>query len=182
MEKTLVSRTVFDGKLLCLEVINVEVEPGIESVREVVRHPGAVVLLPQLPDGRFVLVRQFRKAIEEEILEAVAGTLDPGEEPLSCAGRELAEETGYVAAELHNLGTMFPAPGYTDECLHVFFARLTGESVERCPDEDERIENVLLAESEIEDLIADGEVRDAKTLGAWMLLKGRRPELVLRGS
>ena len=94
MEKTLASRTVFDGKLLCLEVIDVEVEPGVESVREVVRHPGAVVLLPQLPDGRFVLVRQFRKAIEEEILEAVAGTLDPGEDPLNCAGRELAEETG----------------------------------------------------------------------------------------
>lgn len=179
MEKTLAARTVFDGKLLRLEVLDVEVDPGLHSVREVVRHPGAVVVLPQLPDGRFVFVRQFRKPIEDYLFEAVAGTLDPGEEPVACAGRELEEETGYAAEELHSLGYMFPAAGYTDECLHAFFAQLSGERVDRQPDDDERIEVVTASASEVESLIASGEIADAKTLAIWTLLWKRRPDLVL---
>ena len=78
-EKTLSARTVFDGRLLHVEVLDVELPSGVRSVREIVRHPGASVILPQRPDGQFLFVRQFRKPLERQLLEAVAGTLDPGE-------------------------------------------------------------------------------------------------------
>lgn len=168
-ERTLKSELVYGGKLLRIERLEVEIDSGAVAVREVVRHPGAVVVLPRLPDGRWVLVRQFRKAIERELVEAVAGTLGPGEDPAACAARELAEETGYAAATLQKLGTMYPAPGYTDERLHVYFAAVGGRASGHAPDEDERIENVYLTSQELAAMIRAGRIEDAKALGAWAL-------------
>ena len=170
-ERTVGAKTVFRGRILRVEVLDIETEAGVRSVREIVRHPGAVAILGETPDGRFVLVRQFRKAIEQTLLEAVAGTLEPGEEPDRAAARELREETGYEAAELRKLGVICLAPGYSDERLHVYYARLAPGPAAQSPDEDEVMERVYLTREEMEASIRAGEIGDAKTLAAWMLLR-----------
>jgi len=172
-EDTLQTDRVFEGRLFDLDVLEVELETGQRARREIVRHPGAAVVLAQHDDGRFVFVRQFRKPIEDKLLEVVAGTLAAGEAPDACARRELIEETGYAARELTALGMLYPAPGYTDECLHVYFARLEPEQQERRLDDDERIEVVRVTEPEIEAMIVAGDIRDAKTLAAWLLYKAK---------
>jgi len=161
----------FQGRLVCVEVLDVELDGGKRAVREIVKHPGATVILAQLPDQRFVLVRQYRKAIEQALLEVVAGTLDPGEDPESCARRELTEETGYTAKSLRKLGVMYPAPGYSEEVLHVFFAALLPKRGTMRPDDDERLEVEYFTAEALETRIAAGEIRDAKTLGAWALYR-----------
>lgn len=170
-ERTVSARMGFEGRLLKVEVVDVELATGQRAVREIVRHPGAAVVLARLPDGRFVLVRQFRKAIETDLLEAVAGTLGPGEDPLACAQRELREETGYEATRLVKLGVVVPAPGYTDEKLHVYYAELDDRRREACPDDDEKVSVEVLEAEALEAQILDGEIGDAKTLAAWLLYK-----------
>jgi ADP-ribose pyrophosphatase len=172
-ERTISTSNAFAGRLLKLDVVEVELETGRHAEREIIRHPGAAVVLAQLDDGRFVFVRQFRKPIERILLEVVAGTLSPGESSDVCASRELIEETGHPARSLQRLGTVYPAPGYTDECLHVYYAQVEATQVARNLDEDERIEIVYLEASEIETMIAAGDIEDAKTLSAWMLFKSR---------
>lgn len=176
-ETTLKSRRVFDGRLLKVEVLDVELPNGVRSIREIVRHPGAAVILPELPDGRFLFVRQFRKPLEAVLTEAVAGTLDPGETPEQCACRELKEETGYSAGDFRKLGVVFPAPGYTDETLHIYHATALNDGETPAPDADEKVEVVCLARDQVESMIARGELRDAKTLAAWLLWKTRIAEV-----
>jgi len=130
-------------------------------------------VLAQLPDERFVLVRQYRKAVELELLEAVAGTLDPGEDPDTCVHRELEEETGYRAASMEKLGVIYPAPGYSEEILHVYFAKLAPERGAMRPDDDERLEVELLTAEALEAMMDAGDMRDAKTLAAWALYRRR---------
>jgi len=168
-EETISSRTAFNGKALQLDVLDVKLSSGRSSVREIIRHPGAAVVLAQLPDGAFVLVRQFRKAVEQVMLEAVAGTLDPGEDPLACASRELREETGYEAESIQELGVVYPSPGYSEEVHHMYLAHLPAARGEPEPDEDEMLDTVTLSADEIDDLIDQGQIRDAKTMVAWML-------------
>lgn len=169
MEKTVDSRVAFAGRALKLEVLTIDIGNGGVSQREIIRHPGAVVVLAERPDGRFVFVRQYRKAIEANLLEAVAGTLEAGEEPAACAVRELREESGYEAGVLTPLGVIVPAPGYSSERLHIFHAYtgLTAGAME--PDEDERITVALLTRDEVDRAIDQGELYDAKTLAAWLL-------------
>ena len=174
-EKTLQTRSVFKGKLLNVEVLDVELEDGQKSTREIMRHPGAAVVVAQRDDDRYVLVRQFRKPLEMDVLEVVAGTLDPGEDPTSCAHRELLEETGYTASSMTPLGKVYPAPGYTDECLHVYYAKLNPGVGSQNPDHDESLVVELLSGEELESLIAAGSICDAKTLSAWLLYKARMP-------
>jgi ADP-ribose pyrophosphatase len=133
------------------------------------------VVLAELPDGRFLFVRQFRKPLEEPVLEAVAGLLDEGEAPAACARRETREETGYEAQAIRRLGVIYASPGYADERLHVFHARLKPEPSGGEPDEDEHLELVPMAAAEIERRIAAGRIRDAKTLAAWALLRAGGP-------
>lgn len=172
-ERTLSSRTGFQGKHLKVDVLDVEIEPGVNSVREIVRHPGAAAVVGEFPDGRFLLVRQYRKAVEESVLEFVAGGLEPGESPEQCAVREMREEAGYEVQHIDALGVTFPAPGYTAERIHLFHARLKPERGQGCCEADERIECVVLTGDEVERLIGRGEIRDGKTLCAWLLLKAR---------
>ena len=172
-ERTISTRTAFSGRLLEVDVVEVELASGHRSVREIVRHPGAAVVLALVEDGRFVFVRQYRKAVGRVLLETVAGTLNPGEDPAACARRELTEETGHVADGLVHLGDCFPAPGYTEEKLHIYFARTTGGCGETSPDEDEHVETDYLSSDEIESLIDDGALVDAKTLAAWLLYQRR---------
>ena len=114
-------KTVYEGRILDLEVDRVGCQTG-RGPREVVRHRGAVVVLPLLPDGRIVLVRQHRYPTGEVLLELPAGKLDPGEPPVVCAVRELEEETGWRAAETTRSVGSTPLPAFTDEVLHAFVA------------------------------------------------------------
>ncbi|MFO7869917.1 MAG: NUDIX hydrolase [Kiritimatiellia bacterium] len=179
-ERTLNSREIFSGRLLKMEVQEVETASGAKTRREIVRHPGAVAVLASLPDGRFVFVRQYRKPVDSTLVEAVAGTLDPGEDAQTCARRELAEETGLAAGDLTNLGALKTAPGYTDEVIHIFHTEADEEGRGPAPDEDEELETVVLTEAEVEEMITDGRISDAKTVAAWLLYRKiikKQPEL-----
>lgn len=166
-EKTISSQTVYDGRILRLDVLHVRLADGRESMREIVRHGAAAVVLARLPDGRFLFVRQFRKPMEDMMLEAVAGGMEPGETPEQCARRETAEETGYTVASILPLGPLVCSPGYCTEVLHAFYATLAPQTGQQHLDADEAIDTVALTRAEVEQAIADGSLRDGKTLAAW---------------
>lgn len=173
-ERTLQSRAVFRGRLLGVEVLRVALGDGRTGRREIVHHPGAVAVLCRRPDGRFVMVRQYRKPVERVLLEVVAGCLHPGEPPARCARREVREETGYRVRRLRRLGLIYPTPGYCDERLHLFFAELEAAPAAQSLDEDERVAPVAIAAPQLERLIRGGRIRDAKTLAAWLMYKGKQ--------
>ncbi|MBU0713762.1 MAG: NUDIX hydrolase [Verrucomicrobia bacterium] len=175
-EKTISSHPVFDGRLLKLDVLEVALDNGRRARREIVRHPGAVAIWARAPDGRFVFVRQFRKAIEQELLEVVAGTLEIGETPEACARREIREETGYAVKTLTLLGSIFTAPGFCTERIAVFYAELAGGGVS-APDPDEHLDVVLLDEADWKAMMSRGAVQDAKTWAAWGMLQTRGSEI-----
>lgn len=172
-ENTVSSQRVFDGRLLKLDALEVELANGQLARREIVRHPGAVAIWARAPDGRFVFVRQFRKAIEQELLEIVAGTLEIGETPEACARRELREETGYAVKTLAPLGSIFTAPGFCTEQIFIFYAELTGHGAAD-PDPDEHLEVVLLDAPQWNAMMSRGAVQDAKTLAAWAWVQARK--------
>lgn len=173
-EKTIASKRKFNGRLIKIDLLKVELENGRSARREIVRHPGAVAVLCRLPDGRFVFVRQFRKAIENELLEIVAGTREPDEGPAACARREVEEETGYKVVSLERLGCIYTAPGFCDEKIDVFFAELGRAGGRQHPDPDEKIALVRLSAKQVKALLAAGKIRDAKTLAAWTIFGTRR--------
>jgi ADP-ribose pyrophosphatase len=154
---------VFAGQLLVLEVDEVELPGGGSAVREVIRHPGAAIVLPLTADDRIVMVRQFRYAIAADLLELPAGKLDPGEDAATAARRELAEEVGLASRELVALGSFFTAPGFSDEIIHAFVARQLEATAAR-PDPDEVLIPQRLTMSELGALLRAGRIRDAKTL------------------
>lgn len=168
-EQRISSRRVYSGRVVKLDVDSVRLPNGGDTMREVVRHPGAAVMLARHDDG-VVFVRQFRYAAGETLFELPAGTLEPGEEPLSCARRELAEETGWCAAQWRELGSFFTTPGFTDELIHAFFATgLSHDEEGAAQDDDEVCETVILAMEELRAMLLSGEIRDAKTLATLQL-------------
>jgi ADP-ribose pyrophosphatase len=171
-EETVGSESAFDGNLLHVRVDRVRLADGTEARREVVEHPGAVAILPLLDDGRVVLERQFRQPAGEILWEIPAGTLKPGEDPEECARRELAEETGYSPDSLEPLASVYLAPGYSSEMIHLFAARGL-RPVQRNPDYDERVHPVAVEMERVIAMIASGEIRDAKTVCAVLLGQGR---------
>ena len=170
-ERTLSSRRLFQGRVVTLDVLDIELEDGHRSHRELVRHPGGVGILAREPDGHFLLVRQFRKAVESEVVEICAGTVEPGEPREETARRELREETGREATRLVPLGDVYASPGYTDEVVSLFFAECAPHPAAGAGDADERVELVRATEAEIEEWIRQNLVRDAKTLAAWLLYR-----------
>ena len=143
---------------------------GRTVVRQVVHHPGAVVIVPLLEDGRLILIAQYRFAVGETLLEFPAGTLEPGEVPLDCAKRKLIEETGYRAEHWRALETISPLPGFCDKRQHLFLATdLVPEHA--AADEDEIIEVKGLTMQEVERSIADGTLVDAKSIVAYARAK-----------
>ena len=175
-EKTLSTRTAFQGRALRLDVVDIELPDGRRSVREVIRHRGAVAVLGRRPDGRFLFVRQYRKAIETAFVEVVAGSLEPGEAPDVAAHRELREESGYQARRMLPLGTIVACPGYSEERLHLFYADLDGAPGATDPDSDENVETLLMSREAVEQAILDGSLCDAKTMCCWLLWTLRGPE------
>ena len=174
-EKTISRKTIYAGRILNLDILEVELADGSRTIREIIRHGVAVAVLPRLPDGRFVFIRQFRKAMERTCIEVVAGNCDPGEPEETSAARELQEETGYIAESMELLGPIFPSVGYCTERIDVFFCEVTGQG-DTSFDDDERIETVIVSEAEIDEMIRTNRISDAKTLAAWMLYKAKRPE------
>ena len=171
-EKTLSRKTVFEGRILDVDVLEVELDDGRRSVREIVRHGVAVAMVVQRSDGRFVFIRQFRKAMERVCFEVVAGLCDPGEEPTVSAARELKEETGYEAESMELLGPIFPSVGYCTERIDIFFAKVAQQGATSF-DEDENIETLVRSEAEMDEMIRTNQIADAKTLAAWMLFKAK---------
>ena len=178
-EDAMGSELLFQGKFLRAQRDTVRLPDGHSATREYVIHPGAVVVIPLLDDGRVVLERQFRYPVGQVMIEFPAGKLDAGEAPLLCGQRELLEETGYTAREWAYAGVMHLAVAYSTEVIHLYFAR--GLSLgERQLDEGEFLDVFTATAAELAGWCRDGTVTDAKTLtcalwlqnvlaGAWPL-------------
>lgn len=161
--------TIYEGKILTLKLDDV-IANGHEAKREIVRKGGAVAIIPIKANGNIVMVRQYRIAVDEELLEIPAGLMDPGEEPLETAKRELKEETGYTAAKWTHITEFYPTAGFCDEYVHIFMAEELTPG-ETCFDETESLE---IEEYKIDDLmkmILSGEIHDGKTVAGISLAK-----------
>jgi len=174
-ERTVSSRRAFTGRLLSLRVDEVELESGTRATREVVDHPGAVAILAW--DGeRLAAVRQWRQAAGAEMLEIPAGTLEPGEEPLLAAQRELAEECELAAERWVEGPAFYTAPGFSTELLTLFLATEL-RPVDAAPPDDEALERSWLTLPDALAAIDDGRIRDAKSLvGILWLSRHLSPE------
>ena len=178
-ETPVAGEVVFDGALLHVRRDRVRLPTGREATREYIVHPGAVVVVPLLDDGRLVMERQFRYPLGRVLLELPAGKVDRGEDPFVTGVRELAEETGYTAREWARAGVMHNAVGYSDERIEIWFARgLTAGRAQL--DDGEHLDVVLVDPAELDAMAARGDVTDVKTLvgllwlqrwraGAWPL-------------
>lgn len=166
-EKTIRKVYVFRGNVLTVRNDDALMPNGDVRGREIVEHPGGVCVLPILQDGTVLLVEQFRYPYMEEVLEAPAGKLEPGEDPFEAAKRELREETGMVATEFFDLGQDYPSPGYTNEIIHLYAARgLT--HVGQDLDEDEFLNVRKVSFSEALNRIYENQLKDSKTVMAIM--------------
>ena len=170
-EKTIVSQVVYDGRIIKVNNDKVLCPNGNESTREVVHHRGGVAILFKIND-RFVFEKQYRYAFDEEIIEVPAGKLEEGEEPLPAAERELLEETGYEPLEMVFLGDMYPTCGYSNEVIHLYYCEKAVKK-ERHLDKDENIDLMLLSLEEIEKLINENKIKDAKSISALYLYKNK---------
>jgi ADP-ribose pyrophosphatase len=173
-EKPVSRRAVFEGRLLHVYHDEVALPDGREAQREVVHHRGAVAVIPVAPDGRLVLVRQWRHAMGRALWEVPAGTRDEDEEPFTTARRELEEETGYLAGSWRSLGSACVSPGYSDETLWFYLASELTEG-ERSTDPDETIDVRLFTPDEVLRLVEVG-ATDMKTLTG-LALAGHLPAM-----
>ncbi len=162
-ERTVKSKLIHRGKILTLRVDEVILPNGKRATREIVEHPGAVAAVPLLVDGKVILVRQFRKPVEEVIYEIPAGRLEPKEDPRRCMERELEEEIGYRARKLKKLLSYYPSPGFSAEIIHIFLATDLDKREQKL-EKDEFLEPVTLEFEEALRMIEDGRIKDSKTI------------------
>jgi ADP-ribose pyrophosphatase len=167
--RILESKTIYRGRVVELKVDRVIEPGGIETTREVVCHAGSVVIVPHLPDGRLILVRQYRHAVQESLWELVAGGIERGETPRQSARRELLEETGYDAGIIEPLLDFYPSPGILSEKMHLVEAWDLIPSQGQ-PDADERIETGFFTVNKVMEMIQSKEICDGKTLVGILLL------------
>ncbi len=157
------SKNIYNGRVITLNIDTVTLPNGLTVDLEMVRHPGAAAIVPLKEDGTVILIKQFRHAAGGFIYEIPAGKLHPGEDPRDCALRELEEEIGYRAGTLELISSIFTAPGFTDEVIHVYKA--TGMTQGRQQlDRDEVLEIVELPLADALAMIRAGTIRDAKTM------------------
>ena len=156
-------KPIYQGRVVTLNVDTVRLPNGHTIDLEVIRHPGASAVVPMKEDGTVVLIRQFRHAANGFIYEIPAGKLHPKEDPLDCAARELEEEIGYKAGRFELLSSIFTAPGFADEVIHVYVATGLTPGTQNL-DQDEVLDVVELPLREAIAKIEDGTIRDAKTI------------------
>ncbi|MCS7233835.1 MAG: NUDIX hydrolase [Synergistetes bacterium] len=163
MEKALNKKILYKGKILNLRVDEVIFDDDRTATREIIEHNEAIVVVPVLDDKKIVMVKQYRYAVGEELLELPAGTLEKGETPIECAKRELLEETGYRAQKVEELTSFYSSPGFCTEKIYLFLA--TGlEKKEQKLDSDERIKVEIHSVEDLKEKIKTGNLRDAKSV------------------
>ena len=176
--KVLSSRTIYKGAVFGIRRDEVIEPSGVRTIREVITHPGSVVVLPVLPDGRILMIRQYRHAAHQYLWELVAGRIDHRESPREAAVRELIEETGYRARRFRAFLDFFPTPGFLEERMFLLLAEgLT--SGEAQPEDDEKIISRAYNLKQLEEMIRTGKLRDAKSIAGILfylrfIFKGKR--------
>lgn len=161
-EKTISSSIVYEGPVFRVRKHIVD-SAGGQSVRDIVEHTGGAIMVALSGDGKILMERQFRKALEREILELPAGKADPGEEPIVTATRELSEETGYIPRDVKHLVSYYPTCGYSNEHLHIYICKDLVKG-EQHLDSDESIDLEWIDTEKCIDLIMEGEIEDSKTI------------------
>jgi ADP-ribose pyrophosphatase len=161
--KILSSKIVYEGAVFGVRRDEVIEPSGVRATREVVTHPGSVVVLPVLPDGRILLIQQYRHATRQYLWELVAGRIDAGETARQAAARELIEETGYRATKFYIFLDIFPTPGFLEERMFILLADGLTEG-EAQPEEDEKIVSRPYNRKQLEEMIRNGKLRDAKSI------------------
>jgi len=161
-EKTITSEVVYEGLVFNVRKHRV-ITPGGESGRDVVEHSGGAIMVAVTDEGKILMERQYRKALEKPFLELPAGKADPGESPEITASRELSEETGYTASSVKHLVSFYPTCGYSNEYLHIYLCKglVKGETHW---DRDECIELLEFTADELVEMIMNGEIEDSKTI------------------
>ncbi|MEK3953266.1 ADP-ribose pyrophosphatase [Psychrobacillus psychrotolerans] len=171
-EKTIQSELKFKGRIITLQVDEVELPNGKTSNREIVKHPGAVAVIAVTKDNKIILVEQFRKALERSIIEIPAGKIEIGEAPEITALRELEEETGYTTDNLQYIQSFSTSPGFADEIIHLYFADNIVKMEQPVGlDEDEFVELLHVSLTEMEEMVKKQQIYDAKTAFAYIWLK-----------
>ena len=160
------------GRVFDFYTENITLPTDVTVDLEIIRHPGAAAIVPVLMDGSVLLLKQYRHAVGGFIWEIPAGTLNPGEKALACARRELVEETGYTAAEFEKLSVITPLPAYSDERIHIYLATGLEPAVQNL-DADELLFVQPVAWPRCLEMIATGEIQDAKTICGLQLAAGR---------
>ena len=168
-EKTLSSQQIYDGRILKLRLDTVKLPSGRVTKREIVEHDDSIAIVAIDGDDNVLLVKQFRKAVEKEVLEIPAGGIEPGEEPVAAVKRELREETGFLPQRVERIGGFYTSPGYSSEFLHLFVASdLTPEKLQAEDTESIKVERVPI--SRILELIRTGTINDAKSVAGLLML------------
>ena len=176
--KILSSKIIYEGKIFGIRRDEVIEPSGVRATREVITHPGSVVVLPVLRDGRILMIRQYRHAARQYLWELVAGRIDVGESPRKAAARELIEETGYRARKFRIFLDVFPTPGFLEERMFILLANGLSAGVAE-PEEDEKIVSRAYKPEQLEEMIRRGKLRDAKSVAGILyylrfLASGRR--------
>lgn len=169
-EKTMKSERIYEGKVINLRVDTVELPERKYSKREIVEHSGAVGIIAITENQEMIFVKQYRKSVEEVLLEIPAGRIEQDETPITTALREFEEETGYITNKMTKIIEYYTSPGFSNEVIHIFFAEGLVEGVAH-PDEDEYIEVTYLSIDEAMKRIKQGEIKDSKTIMAVLLYK-----------
>jgi ADP-ribose pyrophosphatase len=171
-EKTVRTEHIFKGNIISVQVDDVVLPDGNQSKREIVRHPGAVAVIPVTKDGKMVMVEQYRKALERSLLEIPAGKLEPGEDPARTAERELEEETGYRAGKMEYITSFYTSPGFADELIHLYYAdQLEKADNPLAGDADEFVELYEITLDEALRFMEEKRIHDAKTVFAIQFLQ-----------
>jgi len=168
LEKTLSSQIIYDGRVVKLRIDTVQTPGGRKTTREIIEHADCVAIVAIDKDGNILLVKQFRKPVEKELLEIPAGGIDPGENPETAVRRELQEETGYLPEKLERLGGFYSAPGFCSEYLYLYLAtELTPRQLQA--EDTESISLVRVPATQIPGLIASGSICDAKSIAGLLV-------------
>lgn len=173
-EKTIRTKEIFDGKIIKVSVDDVLLPNGETSIRELVKHQGAVAVIAVTTDNRILMVEQYRKPLEKALVEVPAGKLEPGEAPEVTAVRELEEETGFTTHQLEYVTSFYTTPGFCDERIYLYYTdQLVPVTEEKALDEDEFLDCQSYTMPELDQLIKDERIHDLKTMYAVQYLKLR---------